>query len=491
MTNASDCQNRREMIAALVLGELQPLAADEIREHFDTCWRCRCLYQALVEEEETIRSAFKAIDDMSKAIGNNLVVEYNKVSRAHDDISAGQAESQAKQSAITLPNVWRTIMKSPIRSLAAAAVIIVAALYGLNVIGNGGNVLAEVLDNVNQIRSFAYRIKIRAGQHGGSIGMKDDLIWGKHVLESRDHGRRIFSYWIKGPEGIPVKTMEPYSKLYVLKPQAILIGVRPDEKKFWRRRLTDVGFLDWEESTIFPSGFTEHPYTRLGRDMINGVTVEGYESTHPRVVGRHGDPRIVARLWVDTKTKLPVRMEIEDFLNSRDGSPTKRRILDGFEWNVEIYAADFDPNIPDDFEFVPEAEKLQPPIDEQQMVEAFRFFAKLTDGKYPSDLSGRNVYEELNAAWISKHGVPLPEQCDREDIRKTLWLDATIGWYDSLRRQGKDPAYYGHIITAKSPHAVLMRWKMDDELYRVIFGSLTIGEATADELAELEKSLPE
>ena len=389
------------------------------------------------------------------------------------------------------PSIWRTIMKSRTTKVAAAAVIIVALLYGLNVIGNGGNALAEVLDNINQIKSFAYRIKIRAGQHGGSIGKKDDLIWGKHVLESKDYGRRILSYWIKGPEGIPVKTMEPYSKLYVLKPQAALIRVRPDEKKFWRRSLTDVGFLDWEESTIFPSGFTKHSYTRLGRDRINGVTVEGYESTHPRVVGRHGGQKIVARLWIDTRTKLPVRMEIEDFINSRNGSPTKKRILDGFEWNVEMDAADFDPNIPDDFELVPEAEKLQPPIDERQMAEAFRFFAKLTDGKYPSDLSGGTVYEELNAAWISNYGVPLEKQSRREDIQSTLTLDATVGYYDTLRRQDKKPAYYGHIVTAESPHAVLLRWKMDDGRYRIFFGNLTIGQATADELAELEKSLPQ
>jgi len=125
MNNNKDCQNRREAIAALVLGELETPAADEIKNHIDTCMNCRSLYQAMVEEEDTIRSAFKAIDDRSKAIGNKLVSQSGKVSRAHDDISAGQTESQVKKSAVIRPNVWRTIMKSRITKLAAAAVIII------------------------------------------------------------------------------------------------------------------------------------------------------------------------------------------------------------------------------------------------------------------------------------------------------------------------------------------------------------------------------
>ena len=123
--NNDNCQNRREAIAALVLGELETPAADEIKNHIDTCRNCRSIYQTMAEEEETIRSAFKAIDDRSKAIGNKLVAQSGKVSRVHDDISAGQTESHAKKSAITQPNVWRTIMKNRITKLAAAAVIII------------------------------------------------------------------------------------------------------------------------------------------------------------------------------------------------------------------------------------------------------------------------------------------------------------------------------------------------------------------------------
>jgi penicillin-binding protein 2 len=45
--NNDDCQNPREAIAALVLGQLGTSAADELAEHIDVCETCQNLYQAL------------------------------------------------------------------------------------------------------------------------------------------------------------------------------------------------------------------------------------------------------------------------------------------------------------------------------------------------------------------------------------------------------------------------------------------------------------
>ena len=73
MTATNNCHSRREKIAALVLGELEAPTADEIKKHIDSCENCRLLYEALTEEEEAIQSAFKAVDDRSKEIADNLV----------------------------------------------------------------------------------------------------------------------------------------------------------------------------------------------------------------------------------------------------------------------------------------------------------------------------------------------------------------------------------------------------------------------------------
>jgi len=62
-----------------------------------------------------------------------LKASANLDKRVHDDISAALAESEKTKSARTEPNIWRTIMKSRITKLAAAAVIIVAVVLLTNV----------------------------------------------------------------------------------------------------------------------------------------------------------------------------------------------------------------------------------------------------------------------------------------------------------------------------------------------------------------------
>ena len=59
-----------------------------------------------------------------------------------------------------------------------------------------------------------------------------------------------------------------------------------------------------------------------------------------------------------------------------------------------------------------------------------------------------------------------------------------------LGQTGKDPAYYGKTVTPKDTDKVLLRWKVSDNEYRVIFGDLHVETVTTEKLTELEKELP-
>jgi hypothetical protein len=64
-------------------------------------------------------------------------------------------------------------------------------------------------------------------------------------------------------------------------------------------------------------------------------------------------------------------------------------------------------------------------------------------------------------------------------------------FYQTLVQDNKEPAYYGQSVTPEDADQVLMRWKVSDSQYRVIFSNLHAETVTADVLAELEKLLPE
>lgn len=154
MTNTNDCRNRRETIATLVLGELEAPAADEIKKHIDGCENCRLLYQALTEEEESIQSVFKAIDDRSKAVGDNLVEQY------------GMRFNESSSETGILHHLWN-VSSTPkrIAELAAAALIIIGVFIGIYQLGGSTVAWADVAERFRSVSFF-----------NATIYMKDDVL---------------------------------------------------------------------------------------------------------------------------------------------------------------------------------------------------------------------------------------------------------------------------------------------------------------------------
>jgi hypothetical protein len=62
------------------------------------------------------------------------------------------------------------------------------------------------------------------------------------------------------------------------------------------------------------------------------------------------------------------------------------------------------------------------------------------------------------------------------------------------RSRTRSPAVAGSVkaveLASKDTGKVLLRWKVSDKEYRVIFGDLHTQTVTAEKLAELEKTLP-
>jgi len=59
-----------------------------------------------------------------------------------------------------------------------------------------------------------------------------------------------------------------------------------------------------------------------------------------------------------------------------------------------------------------------------------------------------------------------------------------------LAGQGRDPVYHGDVVTPKEIELPLMRWKLSDTEYRVLFGDLRAATVTPETLANLEAALP-
>ena len=67
-------------------------------------------------------------------------------------------------------------------------------------------------------------------------------------------------------------------------------------------------------------------------------------------------------------------------------------------------------------------------------------------------------------------------------LRVSVFLGALV-------EDKKDPAYYGETVTPKDKDKVLMRWKVSDNEYRVIYGDLLAETVATEKMAELEAAL--
>ena len=69
----------------------------------------------------------------------------------------------------------------------------------------------------------------------------------------------------------------------------------------------------------------------------------------------------------------------------------------------------------------------------------------------------------------------------------TMPVQSPVIFYMMLTQDKKEPVYYGETVGPGDIEAVLMRWKISDDQYRVIFGDLSALTVTAEELNELEE----
>ena len=99
------------------------------------------------------------IDELIKKLQLKASAELDK--RVHDDISAALTKSEQTKSVHAEPNIWRIIMRSRIPKLAAAAVIIIAVLFGVSIFKDSSGVAwGKVLNNVQKIKSCIHRMRM-------------------------------------------------------------------------------------------------------------------------------------------------------------------------------------------------------------------------------------------------------------------------------------------------------------------------------------------
>ncbi|NIP28258.1 MAG: hypothetical protein GWN67_27990 [Phycisphaerae bacterium] len=438
----------------------------------------------------------KPPDDLRKSIKKlKFKASSDLDKRVHDDISKALAESEKKDADGPQKDMWRIVINNPFAKLTAAVVIIIAALIVITRIGGSGVALAAVLQKVEQAHAFMYKMKMT---------ISGTIVSGKEP-ENQDVQGTIIISAVHGMKMDLIMTdldtgEQTTQRVHLLPEEKAMFIVMLEKERYIHMHFGDDSddlLARVKRQSNDPRDMIKKilncPYTELGRSVIDGVVVEGFEATDPSLYSGAIGANAKIRLWVDVETWLPVLAEMD--IRMGENMRVKGLIYD-YQWNIQVDETEFEPVIPENFKPLATDSMKMPGMSEEGAVEGLKLFAELV-GKYPQDLNMMALMQQIrelrDIQGPAAEKIRRKLQQDLSDEEKvaaiteiTQSIQSISMFYMTLVEDKKEPAYYGDKVTPEFPHAVLMRWKVNDDKYRVVLGDLTVIDVTSDELAELE-----
>jgi outer membrane lipoprotein-sorting protein len=239
----------------------------------------------------------KSTKDIEQSI-KKLVVESGN--RVHDRILEKlqiKLDESKTNTPIKQTNIWRIIMKSRISKIAAAAVILVAVILGINFpsapIDGAGTAFASAINSIKNARTFSC-IVIMEKLYNENGELKKFQYKSKVMFKEPDVERReqLASPW---PEEEGKTTIIDFSKRQAL-------TILPAKKTAELYDITDgdelsTSIRDWllEKST--------GSFDDLGDVELNGQSVWMIQSK---------EKNWIYTIWIDLKTGYPVQIKLEE-----------------------------------------------------------------------------------------------------------------------------------------------------------------------------------
>jgi outer membrane lipoprotein-sorting protein len=275
-------------------------------------------------------------------LGINLATDekiFKELIRARQEI--------AENAPSTPERIWRIVTKSPLTKVAVAVVLTIAGVTGLFLWKStaSGIALADVLNRIEQAKAYMYEMSMTVT----GLYFDKPILLEAHftVLASREYGVRIKCE----TSPLPITGQRINQEMYILPSQKTITTLMPDEKTYSQTEFDETSLermsREYNDPRFMVRQMLACEHTSLGKSVIDGVEVERFQTTDPNFVGDafdQADAKI--EIWVDVRTHLPTRLELE--VNKED-MMRMHGLAYGFQWDVSVDGAEFEPVIPDDY----------------------------------------------------------------------------------------------------------------------------------------------
>jgi hypothetical protein len=422
-----NCAECKEILVAYLEGLLAEPQKHAVTEHLKDCHLC----QAEVKQLTNLRD--RLVSDGRAAAQSNLEDEVlNRIVREQN------VRLKTANKAGAALKLRRIIMRSSITRIAAAAVIIVAVLIGIQQFGSGTVTFAKVIKPILKARTLILDI-IVGDEETGPV-MHETIVGQRirRVISTQEHVINIFD-----TDGGKMLTLHTGGKIAVYSDiQGSLQEETRDYVAFLRKIITDL-----QNNPDFEA-------RELGEKEIDGQKVIGFSTDE-------------FTIWADAETALPVRIEVETPLSI---------VFTNFQFDVPVDESLVSMDVPDGYT------EQKNEIDmgtstEQDLVECLRIWSELLlDGNFPEAIG---MTELLKLAPLVEERIGKLEVSSEEGTRKGMTLGKGMLFMMGL----KDQHYAGNgVKLGEADKAIFWYQPEGSETWRVIYGDLRVKDVAPENL---------
>lgn len=273
----------------------------------------------------------------------NIDVNPEKDRQILDELRAAQTKSKQSKPGISMIDIRRIIMHSKMTKLAVAAVIIIAALIGINQFGGSIDIASvawgeEIVAAIENIKGVSCREQIFTVTRDGSEHLSST--W--HVLYFSKDSYRKDIY-----DGDTLREIQ----WYVPDGENMLQhSIRFDLESYYvERHQGSFGMHDPIDRVRFFVQFMDRAEQWIGTKKIEGANCVGFE-IKANVYGDNPE-HWLDQIWFDVETKLPVVIEKHLRPVTDQTEITFTTVQDEFNYDDELSGDTFDPYVPDGYIF--------------------------------------------------------------------------------------------------------------------------------------------
>lgn len=385
-------------------------------------------------------------DDIKKLIHQSQITSSEQVDRriladALADLENRRTMGEAR------PGVWRILMHSKAIKLAAAAVIVLAVLLGLQFVGTSGVTFAQAIQPILNANTAILDI---------IIGVEDP---NTPVIRDMIVGSRIRRTVAGIPDNVSIIDLQTSRILSLTesRKEAVYIdlkGLPPIPN--YLDTLKNV-FVQLQESPHFE-------IQDLGTKQIDGREAVGFLAQHPKME---------VALWADAKTGLPIRIE------QKEGQMLV--IVKNVQFDVPMEDSLFSMDVPEGYS----EQKMELDLfgsTEADFIEGLRIMAeKFGNGQFPDGVSLEDYIKQ--ATQIEKKFNELGLSKDEQTV-----LGQKLSKYILFMRffKGEGKWYYrGKGVQLGAAETPIFWYRpKDSATYRVVYGDLHVEDVAPDKLPE-------